>query len=115
MAYSLMFPVHIFALPQGGAVVAGQAQIATPDARNMTVNQATPKAIINWQQFGIAQSEAVRFFQPGAASIALNRVVGVDPSIINGLLSANGRIFVINPNGLLVGPTGQINVNSFLA
>ncbi|MDF1592662.1 MAG: filamentous hemagglutinin N-terminal domain-containing protein, partial [Desulfobacterales bacterium] len=115
MAYSLMFPFHIFALPEGGSVVAGQARIATPDTRNMTINQATNKAIINWQKFGINPLEAVRFFQPGASSIALNRVVGIDPSIINGLLSANGRIFVINPNGLLVGPTGQINVNSFLA
>ncbi|MBU2578337.1 filamentous hemagglutinin N-terminal domain-containing protein, partial [Patescibacteria group bacterium] len=115
MAYSLMFPFHIFALPEGGTVVAGQAQIATPDALNMTINQSTSKTIIDWQKFGINQLEAVQFFQPGASSIALNRVVGIDPSIINGLLSANGRIFVINPNGLLVGPTGQINVNSFLA
>jgi len=45
----------------------------------------------------------------------LNRVIGLDPSIINGLLSANGRIFLINPNGLLIGPTGRVNVNSFLA
>ena len=115
MAYSLMFPFHIFALPEDGTVVAGQAQIAKLDARNMTINQATPKTIINWQKFGITQPEAVRFMQPNASAWALNRVIGVDPSIINGLLSANGRIFVINPNGLLIGPTGQVNVNSFLA
>ena len=110
-----MFPVHIFALPQGGTVISGQAQISQPNALNMQINQASGKAIINWQKFGIAQPEAVRFLQPSASSWALNRVVGIDPSILNGLLSANGRIFLINPNGILVGPTGKIDVNSFIA
>ncbi|MFC1828508.1 filamentous hemagglutinin N-terminal domain-containing protein, partial [Thermodesulfobacteriota bacterium] len=115
MAYSLVFPVHIFALPQGAQVVSGQADISQPDANNMNINQGTNQAIINWQQFSIAHPEAVRFFQPGAASIALNRVIGGNPSLIYGLLSANGRIFVINPSGILVGPTGRIETNAFLA
>ncbi|MDP3284921.1 MAG: filamentous hemagglutinin N-terminal domain-containing protein, partial [Desulfobacterales bacterium] len=114
MVCSLVFPVHIFALPKGGTVVAGSAGITQPDQLNMQVNQATDKAIINWQQFSIAHQEAVRFLQPGAASIALNRVTGGDLSAIHGLLSANGRIFVINPNGIMVGPTGRIETNSFL-
>ncbi|MDQ1331744.1 MAG: hemagg act protein, partial [Thermodesulfobacteriota bacterium] len=114
MVYSLVFPVHIFALPKGGNVVAGSAGITQPDQLNMQVNQASDKAIINWQQFSIAQQEAVRFLQPSAASIALNRVTGGDLSAIHGLLSANGRIFVINPNGVMVGPTGRIETNSFV-
>ncbi|MBW2608788.1 MAG: filamentous hemagglutinin N-terminal domain-containing protein, partial [Deltaproteobacteria bacterium] len=115
MIYAFVFPVHIFALPQGGQVVAGQADISRPDAGNMHINQGTDKAIINWQSFSIAQPESVRFFQPSASSIALNRVIGVDPSLIYGRLSANGRVWVINPNGIMVGATGKINVNSFLA
>ena len=81
----------------------------------MNINQGTSKAIINWKGFSIARPETVRFLQPGASSIALNRVIGVDPSHLYGTLSANGRIFLINPNGIMVGPTGRINVNSFLA
>ncbi|PQP34251.1 hypothetical protein C6A37_08750, partial [Desulfobacteraceae bacterium SEEP-SAG9] len=77
--------------------------------------QATQKAIIDWQKFSIARPELVQFFQPGISSIALNRVVGVDPSLIYGQLNANGNVWVINPNGILVGATGQVNVNSFLA
>jgi len=115
IVYSLVFPVHIFALPQGGQVVSGQAQIRQPNATTMNINQATQKAIINWQKFSIANPELVQFFQPGISSIALNRVVGVDPSLIYGRLNANGNVWVINPNGILVGATGQINVNSFLA
>jgi len=115
LAYSLIFPAYIFALPQGGQVVAGQADITNPSAVQMQINQATQKAIINWQQFSIAAPEAVNFTQPNAAAIALNRVIGVDPSVIYGSLSANGGVWVINPAGVLVGSTGVINVNSFLA
>ncbi|MBN2058790.1 MAG: filamentous hemagglutinin N-terminal domain-containing protein, partial [Deltaproteobacteria bacterium] len=115
MVYSVIFPVYIFALPQGGKVVAGDAAISVPDANNMNITQGTNKAIINWKGFSIGRPEAVRFLQPGSSSIALNRVMGVDPSLIYGELSANGRIFLINPNGILVGETGRINVNSFLA
>jgi len=116
LAYSLIFPATIFALPQGGQVVAGQADITNPGAQAMQINQATQKAIINWQQFSIGAQEAVNFAQPNAAAIALNRVVNsVNPSLIYGSLSANGNVWVINPAGVLVGSTGVINVNSFLA
>ena len=115
LAYSLFFPMHIFALPQDGQVVAGQATVTQTDALNMSIQQNSSKAIINWRDFSISAQEAVRFLQPGASAVALNRVVGTDPSLIYGLLSANGRIFVINPNGVLVGASGKIDVNSFVA
>ena len=115
MMLLVIFPRYADAFPEGGQVVAGQAQINQADAHNMHVNQATNKAIINWKGFSIARPEAVRFFQPGSGSVALNRVTGGDPSEIYGLLQANGGIFLINPNGILVGPSGEINVNAFVA
>ena len=111
----LIYPLQIFALPQGGQVVSGQASISQPDKNNMNINQGSHKAVLNWQSFSIARPEAVRFFQPSASSIALNRVIGVNPSLLYGLLQANGRIFLINPNGIMVGPTGVIDVNAFVA
>jgi len=115
MIYSLVFPMHALGMPQGGQVVAGQAEISMANPQTMNIQQGTPKAIMNWQQFSIARPEAVHFMQPSAAATALNRVVGVDPSEIHGLLSANGRVFLINPNGLLVGPTGRIETAGFVA
>ena len=115
MIYSLMFPVQIFALPQGGNVVAGQANIAQSSAQNMEIVQSTSKAAIDWQQFSIATQESVRFIQPDTSSVALNRVIGVDPSLIYGQLTANGSIVLVNPTGIVVGPSGRINVFSFLA
>ncbi|PKN64716.1 MAG: hypothetical protein CVU57_12920, partial [Deltaproteobacteria bacterium HGW-Deltaproteobacteria-15] len=115
LSFLLIAPPYLFAMPQGAQVQSGQARISQPDLNNMHITQGTNKAIINWQSFSIGRPEAVRFFQPSSSSIALNRVVGGNPSEIYGLLSANGRIYLINTNGIMVGPTGQINVNSFIA
>ena len=66
-------------------------------------SQTTQNLAINWQSFSIGRSEAVRFIQPNSSSIALNRVLGQNPTSILGSLSANGQVFVLNPNGVLFG------------
>ncbi|MCX5810336.1 MAG: filamentous hemagglutinin N-terminal domain-containing protein, partial [Proteobacteria bacterium] len=104
----------VYALPQGGTVAGGSATISKPSATTMQIKQNTDKAIINWQGYSIAGNEAVKYLQPGGGSIALNRVIGLDPSLIYGQLSANGQVWVINPNGLLVGPNASIQTGSFL-
>ena len=108
MLYGLVFsPALVFALPSGGNVVDGTATINEPSATNMEINQSTDKLIVNWDSFSIGEGESVQFFQPGADSVALNRVVGLDPSVILGSLSANGQIFVVNPSGVYLGASAQ--------
>ena len=102
------------ALPDGPNVSHGNVTI-TGAGQNMTIHQATQQAIINWNGFSIGAGEAVRFLQPSAAAAILNRVTGVDPSVINGILSGNGNVFLINPNGVLIGPGGMVNTGGFLA
>ncbi len=106
-------PAH--ALPQNGAVAGGAATISQPNPTTMTINQTSGNAIINWHGYNIGANESVRYSQPGSSSIMLNRVTGGDPSYIYGLLSGNGQVWVINPNGLLVGPGATIQTGSFLA
>ncbi|MBV5340433.1 MAG: filamentous hemagglutinin N-terminal domain-containing protein [Deltaproteobacteria bacterium] len=103
------------ALPQDGAVVGGSATISQPSPTTMNINQTSGNAIINWHGYSIGANESVHYIQPGSRSIALNRVTGVDPSYIYGLLSGNGQVWVINPNGLLVGPGATVQTGSFLA
>jgi filamentous hemagglutinin family protein len=69
----------------------------------MTVDQSTQNVSIDWQTFNIEANESVRFNQPSVNSIALNRVLGQDPSQILGNLPANGQVFILNPNGVLFG------------
>jgi|GEM_PF-1060635 len=104
------------ALPTGGDVVAGSATIGTPTPTSMTINQGTDRAVINWNSFDIGSGASVTFVQPSATSIAVNRVVsGAAPSEIAGQLNANGRIAILNPNGVLFSGTANVNVGSLIA
>jgi filamentous hemagglutinin family protein len=102
--------------PEGGTVVGGAATIQGQGGPAVIVNQSSSSAIINWNTFNIGAKESVRFNQPGSSSVALNRVTGgLGPSEILGTLTANGRVFIINRDGILFGPGAVINTAGFLA
>jgi filamentous hemagglutinin family protein len=101
------------ALPSGAATVQGQASITTQGNR-MTVTSSS-NAILNWQSFSIGAGQSVRFDQPTSSSQVLNRVLGNDPSHIFGQLSSNGRVWLLNPNGVLFGPTARVDVAGLVA
>jgi len=111
----LMLPIIAYANPQGGNVVAGSASIDQTKPASTVVTQTSQKAIINWHSFSIAQGEQTTFAQPNAQAIALNRVVGVDPSKIMGALKANGQVWLINPHGIVFGKTARVDVGGLLA
>ncbi|MBW5807765.1 filamentous hemagglutinin N-terminal domain-containing protein [Burkholderia sp. COPS] len=105
-----------YALPTGGAVASGKADIATSaDGKTMSINQHTDKLITNWQDFSVAGGERVSFQQPDVKSIALNRVIGTNGSQIHGQIDANGKVFVVNPNGVVFGAGAQVNVGGLVA
>lgn len=100
--------------PQGGQVRQGQARI-TVSPGQVRIHQQSQRAVIDWQSFSIKPGETTRFVQPNSTAAALNRVRGDSASQIEGLLRANGRVYLINPNGVLVGPGGRIDVGGFVA
>jgi filamentous hemagglutinin family protein len=101
------------ALPEGGQVNHGQINIQ--GAGNiLQILQQSPQGIINWSSFNISPQEIVRFLQPNGG-LTLNRVTGQQASLIEGLLQANGTIYLLNPNGILFTPTAQVNAGSFVA
>ncbi|MCX7241650.1 MAG: filamentous hemagglutinin N-terminal domain-containing protein [Burkholderiales bacterium] len=102
------------ALPTGAQVAAGAASI-TQSATRMDINQSTQKAILNWQSFNIGANAQVNFAQPNASAVALNRVLSSDPSAIYGKLSANGQVFLLNPNGVLFGAGARADVGGLVA
>lgn len=113
----ITFPQTISAIPTEGAVVEGSATIGVnpSNPQHQIINQTSPKAIINWSSFNIGSREITEFIQPSAAAIALNRVVNGDPSVILGTLKANGQVWVINPAGVLFGPSAVVDVAGLLA
>ena len=104
-----------FGLPTGSEIRAGQGAITSPNAGSVVVRQDSARLAIDWQSFGIAAGESVRFMQPGASSIALNRVLGNSRSEIFGNLSANGQVFLLNANGVLFGRSAQVDVGGLVA
>lgn len=105
-----------FALPTGSEIKSGQADISTSaDGKTMSINQHTDKLITNWQDFSVGGGERVSFHQPTKQSIALNRVIGENGSQIHGQLDANGRVFLVNPNGVMFGAGAQVNVGGLVA
>ncbi|MDB5696708.1 MAG: filamentous hemagglutinin [Sphingomonas bacterium] len=101
-------------LPTGGTVTAGAATVMTGTA-SVTVTQTSSAAAIDWASFNIGAGKTVRFDQPNANAVALNRVTGPDPSAIFGNLSANGKVFLVNPNGVLFGKGAQVTVGGLVA
>jgi filamentous hemagglutinin family protein len=103
------------ALPQGGVVTQGAALIQQESPTKLNIHQSSDRAIINWHSFSIGAPEWVNFQQPSSTSATLNRVTGNTPSSIAGKLTANGQIFLINPNGIAFLPTAQVDVAGLVA
>ncbi|MEM9780963.1 MAG: filamentous hemagglutinin N-terminal domain-containing protein [Pseudomonadota bacterium] len=100
--------------PAGGLVIGGQADIAQ-SGNTTTINQQSNRAIIEWDDFDIAPQEGVEFKQPGRSSIALNRVKSIDKTTIEGSLSANGQVWIVNPNGVHISGGASVDVGGLLA
>ncbi len=105
--------IPAYANPANPIVVNGAVQFTT--AGNLLNIVNTPNAIINWGSFSINANEITKFVQQSASSAVLNRVVGQNPSSILGALQSNGRVFLINPNGIVFGAGSQINVGGLVA
>jgi filamentous hemagglutinin family protein len=101
-------------LPTGGKLVAGQAAISQSGA-NMVINQNSQRAAIDWNTFNVGSGASVQFVQPSSSSVILNRVLDANPSQIFGRISANGQVFLTNPNGLYFSPSASVDVGGLVA
>ena len=102
----------VSANPNGAQVVQGTASFSNPSANVLNINNSR-NAIINWQSFNIGAGQTTNFIQPSATSSVLNRVITNNPSQILGNLNSNGRVFLINQHGILVGEGASINTAGF--
>lgn len=112
-AVSACFVPMVFALPVAPNVTNGNASFVQ-NGNTLTVTNSN-RAIINWNSFSISGNENVRFVQSSSTSSVLNRVLGSNPSVLLGSLQSNGKVFLINPAGILVGQGARIDVAGFVA
>ena len=114
-----LLPAMAQSLPSGYTVVNGDPTIASA-GNQMTVTQTTKGAIIDWGSFSIGAGYGVTFDQQfGTSSVTLNRVIGFgysgSPTYIDGTLTSNGNVFIINPAGITFGNGAQVNVGGIVA
>jgi filamentous hemagglutinin family protein len=109
-------PAAAQTLPAGGRMVEGQATIGTPTGGRLDVTQTSPEAVVDWQSFSVGASGPVDFAQPGRDAVIPNRVTTPNlPSDIQGCISANGQVWLVNPSGIFIGAGAKIDVAGFLA
>ncbi len=110
----VLIPGLVSALPQDASVAAGSAEFSKTDLNTLLIS-TSDKAIINYSSFDIGTHEIVQFIQPQSSSCVLNRVQGGNPSEILGHLNANGKVFLVNPNGIYFGASSVVNTASIVA
>jgi len=102
-----------FGNPADPVIIEGKVSFETFE--KMLQIHAEDKTIIDWRSFSIGADETVQFMQPDQNSRVLNRVTGHLSSLIDGTLIANGRLILVNPNGVVIGENGFIQAADFIA
>ncbi|MBI3774211.1 MAG: filamentous hemagglutinin family protein [Gammaproteobacteria bacterium] len=96
-------------------LTSGSVDSPVTNGNTMSIHQNTQSAILNWASFDIANGYTVRFDQPNADAVALNKIFQGAPSKIFGNLIANGNVFLVNTNGILFGSGSQVNLHGLIA
>lgn len=110
-----IFSVNASVIPYNGKFVNGDGTISRPTKNEMLVEQNTAKGIIDWTSFNIGKGYSVKFKQPDSNSVTLNRVTGSALTNIVGNLTSNGKVFLVNPNGIMLRSGANINVGGLVA
>lgn len=110
-----LMPGIAFAGPTGEQVQQGTVAVTRPDANTTTVTQTSNGAVVNWHSFSVGGQEYVQFVQPGANAAILNRVTGGNASEILGRIDGNGRVFLVNPQGVYFGAGARVDTSGFAA
>lgn len=102
-------------MPTGGVVISGSvAGIENGTVANDGTLTTNGHSIINWQDFSIGAGNVLTVNTANGA--LLNRVIGNNLSEIMGTLNQSGchPMFLVNPNGILVGATARINASELV-
>jgi filamentous hemagglutinin family protein len=113
--FFILIPLtSLLAAPSNGKVLAGDVKVLK-EASKTTICQGSERAVVTWEEFSIGKGERVEVIQPSKNGALLNRVIGKNSSEIYGSLTSNGKVFLLNKNGILIGAEGRIETAGFVA
>ncbi len=101
------------AKPELDKVAHGKASVS--QYMRTTTYKTGKETILDFKSFNIANGEKVVFQQYNKNARVLSRVIGGSASQINGMLSSNGAVYLLNPAGIFIGKTAIIDTAKFLA
>jgi filamentous hemagglutinin family protein len=107
-------PIRVHANPTGGTITQGAATINGLGTAQVTINQSSANAFINWSGFNLVPGEATTFVQPSSSSVTWNYINDPAASSINGAINANGYVILQNPNGINVGGQATITAHGLI-
>lgn len=117
-AICLALSQSVFAMPTGGKVavdgtVTGITNGTVASGGTINVNS---NALIDWTAFNIDKGEILNFTFKQDYLNVINHVTGSEMSKLLGTLTAgkNGSVYLINPNGILVGSSARIDAGSLI-
>ncbi len=112
--YALLHFSESQAKPSGFHLREGDAKAPVQKSSNSFVIESSQNTMIDWESFSIDPNEHVRFEQLQNTYV-LNRVTGKNESAILGSLTSNGAVYLVNPNGILIGKEASIDTAGFIA
>ncbi len=107
-------PIRVDANPTGGTITQGAATINGLGTSQVTINQSSANAFINWSGFNLVPGETTTFVQPSSSSVTWNYINDPASSSINGAINANGYVILQNPNGINVGGQATITAHGLI-
>jgi len=110
----LTFPLVLFSHIEEPQVIEGKASFHQVNPTHLEIRTDTV-TIIDCKQFNIPDNHTVKIVQPDVKSRVLTRVKGSHPSQILGNLESNGKLFLINPNGIFFGPNCTVSTGALIA
>ncbi|HEX4838826.1 MAG TPA: filamentous hemagglutinin N-terminal domain-containing protein, partial [Rhabdochlamydiaceae bacterium] len=113
--FTCIFPHFAMAIPTAPEVVSGRASITENMNGQLQVNCSSERTYIRWDDFSIGQEENVTILQPSTDSATLIEVKTSTPSTLNGSLTSNGTIYLVNKKGIVMDVNSNISCNGFYA
>jgi filamentous hemagglutinin family protein len=104
----------VFGLPDSPTVISGSLGFDYSTRGELTITTSSALSIVEWNSFSIDDSELTTITFSDSSSVILAHVTGESVSNILGTLQSNGGVYLVNPNGIIIGTNGIIDANSFL-
>ena len=99
-----------FSLPSAPVAQSGSVEVEYPNSHTMVI-KPSDGAILHYEDFQIGLGEEVRVIQKASSNVQ-QYVTGKNPSQILGALVSNGKVVLINANGISLGSDSKVDIGS---